>query len=153
SEGMICAEDEIGLGESHDGIMVLETDLPAGTPAATYFKLESDTVYEIGLTPNRADAASHIGVARDLKALLQKEIELPDVSGFSVEDNSFPIEVVVENPEAAPRYSGVTLSGITVKESPDWLKQRLQAIGLSPINNVVDATNFILHELGQPLHA
>lgn len=153
SEGMICAEDEIGLGGSHEGIMVLNTDLPAGTPAAAYFNIKTDTVLEIGLTPNRADAASHVGVARDLKALLKREVKLPDVSGFAVDNESRAIKISVENPAAAPRYSGITISGVAVGESPDWLKANLQAIGLSPINNVVDVTNFVLHELGQPLHA
>lgn len=153
SEGMICAEDEIGLGESHDGIMVLDTELPAGSPAAAYFNVQSDTVLEIGLTPNRADAASHIGVARDLKALLKRELRLPDVSGFTIDNESKSIKVTVENTTAAPRYSGITISGVTVGDSPDWLKANLQAIGLAPINNVVDVTNFVLHEMGQPLHA
>src|SRR5690606_38350606 len=153
SEGMICAEDEIGLGESHDGIMVLDTDLPVGSPAAAYFNIQDDTVLEIGLTPNRADAASHIGVARDLKALLKREVKLPDVSKMAIDNESRPIKVTVENPTAAPRYSGISISGVTVGDSPDWLKANLQAIGLSPINNVVDVTNFVLHELGQPLHA
>lgn len=153
SEGMICAEDEIGLGQSHDGIMVLDTALPTGTPAADFFNIKTDTVLEIGLTPNRADAASHIGVARDLKALLKREVKWPEVSEFAVDDESRTIKVTVENTAAAPRYSGLTISGITVSESPDWLKHRLQAIGLSPINNIVDVTNYVLHELGQPLHA
>ena len=153
SEGMICAEDELGLGASHDGIMVLDTELPAGTPASTYLNLSSDYCIEIGLTPNRADAASHYGVARDIKALFNKHITLPDVEGFSVENNDLPIQVVVENYEAAPRYAGVTLSGIKVGASPDWLKQRLEVIGVRPINNVVDVTNYVCHELGQPLHA
>jgi len=153
SEGMIVAEDEVGLGPSHDGIIVLDTDLPAGAPAKKYFNIESDTVLEIGLTPNRADAASHIGVARDLKALLDREIKWPDVVDFKPDNHSNPVELIVENQEACPRYSGVTISGLTIKESPQWLKNRLKAIGMSPINNVVDITNFILHELGQPLHA
>ncbi len=153
SEGMICAEDEIGLGNSHDGIMVLDTDLPNGTPAADFFELKDDVLFEIGITPNRADATSHIGVARDLKALLQREISWPSVSDFKTDNQDLPISVSVENKEACPRYSGVTISGITVKESPDWLKQRLLSIGQMPINNVVDITNFVLHELGQPLHA
>ncbi len=154
SEGMICAEDEIGLGTSHDGIIELDTELPPGTPASAYYKLESDVVFEIGLTPNRADAASHIGVARDLKALLNRDIRFPEVAAFDEEatDDGL-ISVRVENPEAAPRYSGLVLNNLQVKESPDWLKSRLQSIGLSPINNVVDATNYVLHELGQPLHA
>ncbi|ELR69458.1 Phenylalanyl-tRNA synthetase beta chain [Fulvivirga imtechensis AK7] len=153
SEGMICAEDEIGLGTSHEGIMVLDTDLPNGTPAAEYFNLKDDVIIEIGLTPNRADAASHIGVARDLKAVLKQDVQWPDVDNFEVNSTDHPIEVVVENLEACPRFSGVTITDVSVGESPDWLKQRLSAIGLTPINNVVDATNYVLHELGQPLHA
>ncbi|MFD2248338.1 phenylalanine--tRNA ligase subunit beta [Pontibacter ruber] len=153
SEGMICAEDEIGVGTSHAGIMVLDTDLPNGTPAAEYFGLSSDTVFEIGLTPNRADAASHLGVARDLKALLRVPYTLPSVEDFKVNNTSCPIEVVVENIEGCPRYAGVTVSGVKVGPSPEWLQKRLRAIGLSPINNIVDVTNFVLHELGQPLHA
>ncbi|TXK52048.1 phenylalanine--tRNA ligase subunit beta [Pontibacter qinzhouensis] len=153
SEGMICAEDEIGLGTSHAGIMVLDTDLPNGTPAAGYFGLSSDEVFEIGLTPNRADAASHYGVARDLQALLKVPAQLPDVSAFAVANTSRSIAVEVENVEACPRYAGVTVSGLKVGPSPEWLQKRLRAIGLSPINNVVDVTNFVLHELGQPLHA
>ena len=153
SEGMICAEDEIGVGTSHEGIMVLDTDLPNGTPAAEYFNLKDDVIIEIGLTPNRADAASHIGVARDLKAVLKQDVQWPDVDHFKVDSTDYPIEVVVENFEACPRFSGVTITDVNVAESPDWLKQRLTAIGLTPINNVVDATNYVLHELGQPLHA
>ena len=153
SEGMICAEDEIGLGKSHSGIMVLDTTLPNGTPAATYFNLETDKVFSIGLTPNRADAASHYGVARDLKVLLDRDLCLPSLQDFKIDNTNAPIEVVVENAEACPRYSGVVISGISIKESPNWLKNRLKAIGLSPINNVVDITNYVLHDLGQPLHA
>jgi phenylalanyl-tRNA synthetase beta chain len=153
SEGMICAEDEIGLGESHDGIMVLKTDTPNGTAAATFFNIETDYVLEIGLTPNRADAASHIGVARDIKASRKRKLCLPNVDKFKSDNSDLKIAVEVENTEACPRYSGVTLSGITVKESPDWLKNRLKCIGLAPINNIVDITNFVLHETGQPLHA
>ncbi|MPR32788.1 phenylalanine--tRNA ligase subunit beta [Salmonirosea aquatica] len=153
SEGMICAEDELGLGTSHAGILVLDTDVPNGTPAADYFGIESDYVFEIGLTPNRADAASHYGVARDLKAVLGREIHLPSVESFSVESHDLPIEVRVENSEAAPRYCGITVSGLIVAESPEWLRQRLEAIGIRPINNVVDVTNYVCHELGQPLHA
>ena len=153
SRGMICAEDEIGLGTAHDGIMVLDTNAPSGTPAADYFRLVSDTVLEIGLTPNRADAASHVGVARDLKALYRQPLTLPSVEAFRVDNHDRPIRVTVENTDACPRYSGVTLSGVTVQESPDWLKARLKAIGLSPINNIVDATNYVMHDLGQPLHA
>ncbi|MFD1144422.1 phenylalanine--tRNA ligase subunit beta [Larkinella insperata] len=153
SEGMICAEDEIGLGTSHAGIMVLDTDLPNGTPAVTYFGLEADYQIEIGLTPNRADAASHLGVARDLKAVLQRPVQWPSVDAFKVDNQNLPVTVLVETPEGAPRYTGLTIDGLTVAESPDWLKQRLRAIGLNPINNVVDITNYVCHELGQPLHA
>ncbi len=158
SHGMICAEDELGLGESHDGIMVLKDDVTVGTPANTIFDIENDTVFEIGLTPNRADAMSHFGTARDLKAgLSHKEIKVelitPSVSAFNVENRTLKVDVNVISKDLAPRYCGVTLSGIKVQDSPDWLKHRLQAIGLSPINNIVDATNYVLHELGQPLHA
>ncbi|TGE23414.1 phenylalanine--tRNA ligase subunit beta [Hymenobacter metallicola] len=154
SEGMICAEDEIGLGQSHAGIMVLDTELPNGTPAADYFGLGSDSIYEIGLTPNRADAASHYGVARELRALLRQPCQLPDISKFhapaSAERN---ITVKIQDPEANPRYAGLLLENVQVGPSPEWLQRRLRSIGLSPINNVVDVTNFVLHELGQPLHA
>lgn len=153
SEGMICAEDEIGMGESHAGIIVLNTTVANGTPAAKFFNIQSDHVIEIGLTPNRADAASHIGVARDIKASKNRLIKWPSVDVFKTDDQSLTIPVVVENTEACPRYSGVTLSGVTVKESPAWLKNKLQSIGLTPINNVVDVTNFVCHEIGQPLHA
>ncbi len=153
SEGMICAEDELGLGTSHAGVIVLDTDLPNGTPAAEYYNPSSDHVIEIGLTPNRADAASHFGVARDLKAAFKREVSFPDLSGFKVDNTSNPVEVIVENSEACPRYSGITLSNLTIKESPKWLAARLKAIGLAPINNVVDVTNYVLHSLGQPLHA
>ncbi|SHJ14296.1 phenylalanyl-tRNA synthetase beta subunit [Hymenobacter daecheongensis DSM 21074] len=154
SEGMICAEDEIGLGTSHAGIMELDTDLPNGTPAADYFGLGSDSVFEIGLTPNRADAASHYGVARELRALLRQPCHLPDISHFhapaTAERN---IAVEIQDQEANPRYAGLLLENVQVGPSPEWLQRRLRSIGLSPINNVVDATNFVLHELGQPLHA
>lgn len=160
SEGMICAEDEIGLGTSHAGIMVLEPSAKIGTPANEYFKIEEDYTFEIGLTPNRADAASHVGVARDLVAVLNAKavamehvLTLPDERLFKVDETTSPIEVVVEDAIACPRYSGISISNITVKESPDWLKNRLKAIGLRPINNIVDATNYVLHELGQPMHA
>lgn len=161
SEGMICAEDEIGLGESHDGIMVLPADVVVGTPASDYFKVENDQILEIGLTPNRADAMSHIGVARDLRALLKEqkdgyeslELEWPDVMDYSAELKENPIEIEVEDTDAAPRYVGLYIKGVEVKASPSWLQNRLKAIGLRPINNVVDVTNFVLHELGQPLHA
>jgi phenylalanyl-tRNA synthetase beta chain len=153
SEGMICAEDELGLGPNHDGILVLDTDLPNGTEAAIYFNIEDDVIFEIGLTPNRSDGTSHIGVVRDLKAVLHREITWPDVSGFKVDNHDSRITVSVEDKAGCPRYSGVSISNITIKESPDWLKNKLLSIGQSPINNVVDVTNFILHELGQPLHA
>lgn len=158
SEGMICAEDELGLGQSHDGIMVLENDLTPGTLASEILKVENDTVFEIGLTPNRADAMSHWGVARDLRAgLIQNDVSIefitPSTSNFNIENRTLKIEVNVENAELAPRYCGVTISEIVVQESPDWLKNRLKAIGLTPVNNVVDITNYVLHDLGQPLHA
>ncbi|MFN8336406.1 MAG: phenylalanine--tRNA ligase subunit beta [Cyclobacteriaceae bacterium] len=153
SEGMICAEDEIGLGESHAGILVLNTTVKNGTPASEYFKIESDYTLEIGLTPNRVDAASHIGVARDIKASKGRALNQPSVDKFKKDDNALTINVTVENTAACPRYSGVTLTNITVAESPAWLKNRLTAIGLTPINNIVDITNYVLHETGQPLHA
>ena len=158
SHGMICAEDELGLGDSHDGIMVLDPEITTGTPCSELFELEHDHIFNIDLTPNRADAMSHYGVARDLKAgLKRQEINLelltPSTSKFSVDNRSRKIDVVVEDPELAPRYCGVTISDIIVQASPIWLKNRLRAIGLTPINNVVDATNYVLHELGQPLHA
>jgi phenylalanyl-tRNA synthetase beta chain len=153
SEGMICAEDEIGLGESHAGIIVLNTTAKNGTPAAEYFQLESDYTLEIGLTPNRVDAASHIGVARDIRASKNRTLKWPSVDKFKKDDSALTIDVTVENKTACPRYSGVTLTNVAVGESPAWLKNRLIAIGLSPINNVVDITNYVLHETGQPLHA
>ena len=158
SVGMICAEDELGLGESHEGIMILEPSLEPGTPCAELFDIEIDEVFEIGLTPNRADAMSHYGVARDLKAGLRqkgtmKELMTPSVSSFSVANRSLKIGVSVEDSALAPRYCGVTISNLIVEPSPNWLKNRLKAIGLKPINNVVDITNYVLHELGQPLHA
>jgi len=153
SEGMICAEDEIGLGESHAGIIVLHTDVPNGTSASKFYRILSDHILEIGLTPNRADAASHIGVARDIKASRNREIKWPAVDPFKPDNNNLVIPVEIENTDACPRYSGVTISGVKVTESPDWLKYRLLSIGLTPINNVVDITNFVCHEIGQPLHA
>ncbi|WP_430815234.1 phenylalanine--tRNA ligase subunit beta [Carboxylicivirga sp. RSCT41] len=158
SMGMICAEDEIGLGASHDGIMVLPEDVKPGTLAKEYFNIENDIAIEIDLTPNRVDGSSHYGVARDLAAYLKQhqegvELTLPSVDDFKVENTNYPVKVTVENTEACPRYCGVTISDVTIKESPEWLQNRLKAIGLSPINNVVDVTNFVLHELGQPLHA
>lgn len=158
SHGMICAEDELGLGESHDGIMILDDSLAPGTPAATVFKIENDEVFEIGLTPNRADAMSHLGTARDLRAgMLQSgvnvELITPSVSNFRVDKRTLKIDIDVKEPKLAPRYCGVTISGIEVKPSPAWLQNRLKAIGLNPKNNIIDVTNYVLHELGQPLHA
>jgi len=158
SHGMICAEDELGLGTSHEGIMILDDKLKPGTPCAKVFNIENDEIFEIGLTPNRADAMSHYGVARDLRAsLLQtnSNIELitPSVSTFRIDKRTLKIDVDVKDNKLAPRYCGVTISGITVKPSPDWLQNRLKAIGLTPKNNIVDVTNYILHDLGQPLHA
>ena len=158
SHGMICAEDELGLGKGHDGIMVLDNSLKPGTPAVDIFNIENDQVFEIGLTPNRADAMSHWGVARDLKAgLLQQGINTaiitPSTSSFKIDKRVHKIGVEVLDGEKAPRYAGVVISGIKVADSPEWLQHRLKAIGLSPINNIVDVTNYVLHELGQPLHA
>lgn len=153
SEGMICAEDEIGLGESHAGIMVLDTKIANGTLATEFFNVQSDYVLEIGLTPNRADAASHIGVARDIKTAKQRELKWPSIENFNMENTSLTIPVTVEEKELCPRFSGVSIANVKVQESPDWLKNRLESIGLAPINNVVDITNFVCHELGQPLHA
>ena len=158
SHGMICAEDELGLGTGHDGIMVLDESIVPGTPAAQIFHIENDEVFEIGLTPNRADAMSHMGVARDLKAgLLQRNISVelitPSVSKFKVDKRTLKIDVDVQDAKLAPRYCGVTISGITVGPSPEWLQNRLKSIGITPKNNIVDATNYVLHDLGQPLHA
>jgi len=153
SQGMICAEDELGLGDGHDGIMVLDTELPNGTPANQYFNVVTDHVLEIGLTPNRSDAASHLGVARDLKALLKKELSLPSVEAFEVDNRSRIIEVEVESTADCPRYAGLTITGVKVGPSPEWLQNFLKALDLEPINNIVDITNFVLHDLGQPLHA
>ena len=158
SNGMVCSESELGLGMSHDGIMVLAQDLTPGTVVAEIFEIENDQVFEIGLTPNRADAMSHWGVARDLKAGYQQqnlslELITPSVSGFHVDSRSLRIPIHVEDSNLAPRYCGVTISGVTVKESPKWLQNRLKAIGINPKNTIVDATNYVMHELGQPLHA
>lgn len=153
SEGMICAEDEIGLGVSHDGIMVLPADAAVGTAAKVYFKLEDDYLFEIGLTPNRADATSHLGVARDLAAYLRIGLQMPDIASFKTDNESRVISVTVEDAEACPRYSSVSITGVTVKSSPDWLQDKLKIIGIRPINNIVDITNYVLHDLGQPLHA
>jgi len=157
SMGMICAEDELGLGTSHDGIMVLDPGAVPGTPAADYFKLENDYVFDIGLTPNRIDGASHLGVARDLAAFLKQKgearVEKPSVEAFASDNKNLYIPVVIEEKAGCKRYSAVTLQGLKVAESPAWLQNRLRSVGLTPINNVVDITNFVLHESGQPLHA
>jgi phenylalanyl-tRNA synthetase beta chain len=153
SFGMICAEDELGLGDSHEGIMVLDADAMPGTPLRELLQLENDAVFEIGLTPNRVDAASHFGVARDLAAYFRKNATLPDVSNFIIDNYSNPYEVEIEDNDGCMRYSGITVSNLKIKPSPDWLQKRLKAIGIKPKNNVVDITNYILHELGQPLHA
>ncbi len=159
SFGMICAEDEIGVGASHDGIMVLPADVKVGTPAAEYFHVENDALIEVDITPNRADAISHFGVARDLYAYYQAhgntEITLtrPSVEDFAVDNHDLEIAIEVQNPVACPRYAGVSITGVEVKESPEWLQNALRTIGARPINNIVDATNFILHSIGQPMHA
>jgi phenylalanyl-tRNA synthetase beta chain len=158
SHGMLCAEDELGLGPNHDGIMVLDKDSVIGSPLADIFNIENDVVFEIGLTPNRADAMSHYGTARDLKAgLIQEglnpELMSPSVSGFHVDNRTLKIDVAVESKDKAPRYCGITISGAKIEASPGWMQQRLKAIGLQPINNVVDITNYVMHSLGQPMHA
>lgn len=158
SNGMICAEDEIGIGTDHAGIIVLPADAVVGTPAKEYYNVKSDYVLEVDITPNRVDATSHFGVARDLAAYLKQNgkpasLKRPDVDAFKIDDPTPAIEVVVENTEACLRYSGITIKGVTVKESPEWLQNRLKVIGLRPINNVVDVTNYILHGVGQPLHS
>lgn len=158
SNGMICAEDEIGIGTGHDGIIVLPAEAVPGTWAKDYYDIKSDYILEVDITPNRADACSHYGVARDFYAwLLQNgkktSLRLPSVEAFSVGNHELDIDIVVENSEACPRYAGVSIKGVTVKESPTWLKERLSAVGVRPINNIVDVTNYIVHELGQPLHS
>ena len=158
SHGMICAEDELGLGSDHDGILVLDDKLVSGTPASKVFNIETDYIFEIGLTPNRSDAMSHYGVARDLKAGLiqqdiKKELISPSVSDFHVDERTLRFDVEVENKDLVPRYCGITITDITIKDAPEWIQNRLKAIGITPKNNVVDITNYVLHELGQPLHA
>ena len=159
SHGMLCAEDELGLGHSHEGILVLDSQFEVGTPAATVFDLEDDHILEIGLTPNRADAMGHIGVARDLRAYLQfrdkknTSINWPSIESFHVQSTDSPVEIEVLDHVKCPKYYGVTISNIEVKPSPAWLQKRLRSVGLSPINNVVDVTNFVMRELGTPLHA
>jgi len=158
SHGMLCAEDELGLGSSHEGIMVLDDSLEIGSPLAKHFDIEDDLVFDIGLTPNRADAMSHYGTARDLMAGLSQhginsKLISPSITAYHVDDRSLKIDINIENKLKAPRYCGLTISDIVVKDSPLWLQNRLKAIGLNPINNIVDATNYVLHDLGQPLHA
>ncbi|MDG1980442.1 MAG: phenylalanine--tRNA ligase subunit beta, partial [Flavobacteriaceae bacterium] len=158
SHGMICAEDELGLGASHDGILILDDQLKPGTKAADVFNIEIDEVFEIGLTPNRADAMSHYGVARDFRAgLIQHGINLelitPSVSDFQVDERRLRVDVEVDKKESAPRYCGISIVDVEVKDSPEWIQNRLKSIGLTPKNNIVDITNYVLHELGQPLHA
>jgi phenylalanyl-tRNA synthetase beta chain len=159
SQGMICAEDEIGIGTDHDGIIVLEESAETGKGVTNYLHIEADQIFDIDLTPNRSDAMSHLGVARDLAAALSyrqgstEEVSYPELSPIEPDNNDRPIDVVVEDTDACPRYTSVTLTNVEVKESPDWLKAKLNAIGSRPINNIVDITNFILHEYGQPLHA
>ena len=158
SFGMLCAEDEIGVGSSHDGIIELPSEVKVGTLAKDYYKIESDYVIEVDITPNRIDAASHYGVARDLAAYFKLHndkyaLRKPDVSAFKVQNNDYPVKVTVENEKGAPRYSGVVIANVTIKESPEWMQTLLKNIGLRPINNVVDVTNFMLHSMGQPLHA
>ena len=159
SHGMICAEDELGLGESHDGIMVLPDDYIPGKPATEYFEVAEDSVFDIGLTPNRSDATSHLGVARDLTAYYKlrnqnfSDVNEPDVTSFEIDNNDRPFSIEVPDREKCPRYSGITISGIEIKPSPLWMQHYLSAVGVRPINNIVDITNFVLHEYGQPLHA
>ena len=158
SLGMLCAEDEIGVGNSHDGIIVLPADATIGMAASDYYQIENDTLIEVDITPNRSDAASHYGVARDLYAYYKahgQEITLtkPSVEAFKVDNNELPIAIRIDAPDACPRYTGVSIKGITIKESPEWLKNALSTIGVRPINNIVDVTNFVLHECGQALHA
>ena len=157
SNGMICAEDEIGIGTSHEGIIVLPADAVPGTPAKDYYNIKSDYVLEVDITPNRADACSHYGVARDLYAYLKQNghetsLRRPSDEAFAVDNNELPIAIEVKSAQACPRYAGVTVKGVTVKESPEWLKDKLSTIGVRPINNIVDITNYILHAYGQPLH-
>ena len=159
SEGMICAEDELGLGKLHEGIMVLDEKAVPGTPASEYFEIVKDTVFEIGLTPNRIDSGCHFGVARDLAAYLNinegltRKATLPSLDGFKPDNDDNHYDVIIENTTDCPRYTGITISGVRIAESPEWLKNKLRATGLNPINNVVDITNFVQHEIGQPLHA
>ena len=157
SEGMLCAADEVGLGTSHEGLLILPDDSKVGSPVADIIGVENDVVFEIGLTPNRADATSHIGVARDINAVFSKSrtsaLIKPSVSAFNESKLPCPITVVIQDEISCPRYSGLYIKGIVVKESPHWLQNRLKAVGLRPVNNVVDVTNFVMLETGQPMHA
>ena len=158
SMGMLCAEDELGIGTDHAGIMELPADAPVGMPAREFLHIKDDYLIGIGLTPNRIDAASHIGVARDLAAYLrsrgkQVSLKLPSVDAFAVDNHDMPIEIVVENSAAAPRYAGLTVTGCKIAPSPEWMQNELRAAGINPKNNLVDITNYVLFELGQPLHA
>ena len=153
SEGMICAEDEIGIGSSHDGIMILPEDTKIGLPASEYFHIEKDTVIEIDITANRIDAASHIGVARDLAAYKNSQYKFPQLDELKPAGKNFSIGIEINNIEACSRYMGICIDNVKVGESPEWLQNKLKAIGLNPINNIVDITNFVLHETGHPLHA
>jgi len=160
SEGMICAEDELGLGKSHDGIMVLDDNVKVGTKAADYFNITADYIFEIGLTPNRSDATSHIGAARDLVAIHNVErkkmdiaLQIPNVEDVKIDGSLPKFDLSIENSEACPRYSGIVIDNITIKDSPEWLINRLKSIGIRPINNLVDITNYVMMETGQPLHA
>ncbi|HLN52206.1 MAG TPA: phenylalanine--tRNA ligase subunit beta [Lentimicrobium sp.] len=158
SEGMICAEDELGIGNSHEGILVLPENVEPGKPASEYFNIVSDTIFEIGITPNHADALSHLGVARDLAAAIkvrnmgEVSLDFPDLSGFRIDNHELPIDIVVEDNEGCLRYSGISIKGVKVGTSPAWLQEKLKSIGLRPINNIVDISNFVLFEYGQPLH-
>ncbi|MEM7382867.1 MAG: phenylalanine--tRNA ligase subunit beta [Bacteroidota bacterium] len=153
SDGMLCAEDELGLGPSHKEVLVLDTPLPPGTPASQYFDVQPDTVLTIDLTPNRVDAASHLGIARELRAILDRPIQLPTVLSLQIEAPYLPIRIKIADTTACPRYTGIAIGNVKVHPSPSWLQNKLKAIGVNPVNNVVDITNFVMHELGQPLHA
>jgi phenylalanyl-tRNA synthetase beta chain len=158
SQGMICAEDELGIGNDHSGIIILPSNTAIGVDAASYYHIEDDFVFEVGLTPNRSDATSQLGIARDLLAYLRvndgytDDITEPHISGFVTERVGLNIDVEVQDQNACIRYTGITINNVTVGESPDWLKKLLKAVGVKPINNIVDITNFVLNELGQPLH-
>ena len=158
SQGMICAEDEIGIGNSHDGIIVLNNKVKKGTKVSDLYENYSDKIINIGLTPNRSDAMSHFGVARDLRAAfmhkgIKSELITPSVSSFNVNSRTQKVNVIVEDSNLCPRFMGICIDNITIDDSPKWLQNKLKSIGLSPLNNVVDITNYVLHEIGQPLHA